>query len=126
MNDFHVVEICDCFESFSDDRDGITLSESSAFTDPFEEFSSCSQFCDDVKVPTALEPFVEFHDMGMMESFEQVHFIVDHVFVALDILFGDDLDGNRSIGSLCFLDYSVAVGLELRMRRNTFQPLNGC
>jgi hypothetical protein len=124
MNDFHAVEIGNGLENFLDDGDRVVLCEPSAFADSFKEFSSGSQFGDNVKVLAALEPFFESDNMGMMKSLEEIHFVVDHVFMTFDILFRNDLDGYRAIWAYCLLDNSVTRVVSLATIVDTFQPLN--
>lgn len=109
MNDFHAVKICNSFQGLFDDKDGIPLGESPIVTDSFKQFASSGQFGDNVKVLRALEPFVESNNMGVIESFEEVHFLVDHMLVTFDILLRDDFDCYRTIGSFCLLNYSISI-----------------
>jgi hypothetical protein len=111
MNDFHAVEIGNRLENFPDDGDRVVLREPSALTDSLKEFSSGRQFGDNVKVFAALEPFFESDNMGMMKSFEEIHFVVDHVFMTFDILFRDNLDGYGAVWAICLLDDSVTRSL---------------
>lgn len=111
VNDFHAVEIGNCLENFLDDGDRVVLREPSALTDSLKEFSSGRQFGDNVKVPAALEPFLEPDNMGMMKSLEEIHFVVDHVFMTFDILFRDNLDGYGAVWAICLLDDSVTRSL---------------
>jgi hypothetical protein len=107
MNDFHVVEVGDGLESLSDNNDSIALCEPSTLADSFKQFSTGCQFGDNVKVLGALEPFIESDNVWMIEPFEEVHFIIDHVFMAFDGLFGDDFDCDGAVGSCCFLDNAI-------------------
>jgi hypothetical protein len=109
VDNLHIVEILDGFQCFLDDKDGVALSEPSLITDPFKKPTPGSQFGDDVKVLCALEPFIEFDNVGMVESLEEIHFVVDHVFVTLYILLCNDFDGHRAFGALSLLDYAIPI-----------------
>jgi hypothetical protein len=109
VDNLHIVKIGNGLQRFLHDKDGVALSELSAITDTLKELTSCSQFGDYIKVLCALEPFMEFDNVGMIESLEEIHFVVDHMFVPLDILLCNDLDGYRALGALSLLDYAISA-----------------
>lgn len=109
VDNLHVVEIGDGFQCFLDDKDGVALSEPSLITDSLKKFTPCSQFGDDIKVLCALEPFIEFDNVGMVESLEEIHFVVHHMFVTLYILLCNDFDGHRAFRTLSLLDYAIPI-----------------
>jgi hypothetical protein len=55
------------------------------------------------------EPFIESNNVRMIESFEKIHFFIDHMFVTFHILFRDNFDSDRAIGSFRLLDYSIPI-----------------
>jgi hypothetical protein len=109
VDNLHIVEIRNGFQCFLDDKDGVALSEPSLITDTLKELTPCCQLGDDVKVLCALEPFIEFDNVGMVESLEEIHFVVDHMFVTLYILLCNDFDGHRAFGTLSLLDYAIPI-----------------
>ena len=109
MNNLLAVEVGNCLQCLLNNRDSITLSKLATVTDPLKEFTSSSQLGDNVKVFGAFEPFVEFDDVGMVESLEEINFVVDHMFVALDIFLCNDLDSHRTVGSISLLNYSISI-----------------
>ena len=117
MDNLHVMKIGDSFQGVFDDEDGIAFGEFATFTDSLEKLTSCCEFCDDVKVLGALKPFIEFNNVRVVETFEKVHFVVDHVLVALDIFLCNDLDGHRSIWSVGLLNYSISIWILVALYR---------
>ena len=109
MDNLPAVEVGDRLQRLFDNRDGVAFGELATVTDSLEEFTSSSQFGDNVKVFGALEPLVEFDDVGMVELLEEIHFIVDHMFVALDIFLRNDLDSHSTVGPVSLLNYSVSI-----------------
>jgi len=103
------VEVGNSLQCLLNNRDSIALSKPATVADPLKEFTSSSQFGDYVKVFGAFEPFVEFDDVGVVESLEEIHFVVDHMFVALDIFLCNDLDSHKTVGSVSLLNYSVSI-----------------
>jgi hypothetical protein len=64
--------------------------------------------------PTCLgfKPFVELHNVWMLHALEHLHFVVDHLFVALDVLLEDDLDSAFSQRSVSLTDDAICTSAE--------------
>lgn len=50
--------------------------------------------------------------MGMLQALEHVELVVDHLFVALDILFQDDLHSNLAVWAVGLSDNSIGTCAE--------------
>ena len=50
--------------------------------------------------------------MGMMHALKHLHFIVDHLLVAPDVLLEDYLYGAFPLGTICFTHNSICAGAE--------------
>lgn len=57
-----------------------------------------------------LEPVNKLDNMGMPKPLKHVEFVIDHFFIATNILLQDDLDGDFAVGTVGFANDAIGSG----------------
>lgn len=58
---------------------------------------------------TRLEPIDKLDNMWVLQPLEHVELVVNHLLVAFDILFQDDLDGHLARRTVCLTNNSIGA-----------------
>lgn len=130
MNDIVVVKVVHSLEDLANSLRGIFLRKPSLFANSIKQLSTNSQLCNYIvfvlrrisRFPLAntgwslaysrFEPIHKLDDMLMLHSLQHLKFVIDHLFISLDIFLEDNLHRDLSCRAICLSDDSIGTSTE--------------
>lgn len=125
VNDVLFMEIVNGFKNLFNCLRGIPLGELALVANAIKQLPSCSKLSDDIELVLQmcqsslyllfrlvcphprLEPILKFDNVRMAQCLEHLQLVVDHLFIAFNALFENDLDSTFVPLILGFSDDSV-------------------
>lgn len=87
MDDFPAVTVDHSWKELFHNNGGIILAESFHLWNLIEKFTTFNVFCDQVEVDLVLVEFIEFHNIWVVQLFQDINFIKEGVDILLTHIF---------------------------------------